>query len=57
MEYTVDKKGDTTITLRQIKISNIKKWEKITKDDLTESKMAVKLSKKRAASLLELSNS
>ena len=42
MEYKVDKLGDTTITVRNIKIRNIKEWEKVKKDDLTESKAAVK---------------
>ena len=37
MEYRVDKKGDTTITLRRIKINNVKQWEKVKKDDLQES--------------------
>ena len=37
MEYRVDKKGDTTITLRRIKINNVKQWEKVKKDDLRES--------------------
>ena len=27
MEYRVDKNGDTTITLRSIKIRDISKWE------------------------------
>ena len=45
MEYTVDRNGDTTITLRSIKIRNIKKWEIVKKEDMMESKMAVKLQK------------
>ena len=40
MEYYVDQHGDTTITLRQIKIRNINQWDKLKKDDLTE-KMSV----------------
>ena len=39
MEYRVDRHGDTTITMREIKIRNIDQWEKIKIDDLRESKM------------------
>jgi len=45
MEYKVDEAGDTTITLRRIRIRNIAKWEVIKKCDMKESKMAVQLSK------------
>lgn len=45
MEYSVDRNGDTTITLRRIKIRNIKKWENVKKEDLKESQMAVALQK------------
>ena len=30
MEYRVDQYGDTTITIRQIKIKNIEKWDKMS---------------------------
>ena len=43
MEYCVDKKGDTTITLRRIVIRNIKDWEKVKKDDMKESRMSLML--------------
>ena len=33
MEYKVDRYGDTTITLREIKISNIEKWNKMQSHD------------------------
>ena len=33
MEYRVDQHGDITITMRLIKISNIKDWEKVKMDD------------------------
>ena len=29
MEYRVDRHGDTTITIRQINIKNIKEWDKM----------------------------
>ena len=44
MEYKVDEAGDTTITLRRIRIRNIAKWEIIKKSDMKEPKMAVQLS-------------
>ena len=34
MEYRVDEIGDTTITIRQIKINNIQEWDKMSGDDL-----------------------
>jgi len=41
MEYCVDEHGDTTITMREIKIKNIDQWDKLKKADVTESEMAV----------------
>lgn len=34
MEYRVDRHGDTTITLREIKINNIEQWDKLSVNDL-----------------------
>ena len=33
MEYRVDQFGDTTITIRQIRITDIERWDKLSKDD------------------------
>ena len=33
MEYRVDQFGDTTITIRQIRIMDIEKWDKMNTDD------------------------
>ena len=38
MEYRVDRYGDTTITLRQVKISNIDSWDKLCFKDLLLTK-------------------
>ena len=38
MEYRVDRHGDTTITIRQIKVTNIDRWNRIESVDfLNES--------------------
>ena len=48
MEYKVDQYGDTTITLRQIKIKDIEKWDKmsatdfVTKGDVGQSDQNLK---------------
>ena len=34
MEYRVDQHGDTTITIRKIKIKNIEKWDKMSTDEI-----------------------
>lgn len=34
MEYRVDRQGDTTITLREIKINNIDQWDQLSVNDL-----------------------
>ena len=34
MEYRVDQHGDTTITIRKIKIKNIEKWDKMSTGEI-----------------------
>ena len=38
MEYRVDRFGDTTVTIRQIPITNIRSWDAMNADDLLNPK-------------------
>ena len=39
MEYRVDRYGDTTITIRKIKINDIHKWNSMKVEDIVNEKL------------------
>ena len=39
MEYKVDQYGDTTITIRKIKISDIHKWSSLKVEDIVNEQL------------------
>ena len=59
MEYKVDEYGDTTITIRQIKIKDIEKWDMmsatdfVTKGDVGQSDQNLKQKQKSKSGLAE----
>ena len=52
MEYKVDRHGDTTITIRKLRIKDIERWNKMSAKDFV-AKGVVEQDESRTGSLIE----